>query len=170
MTKVKDLHRDWMKNPKYKAEYKALAEEFDLARTLIEARTHAGLSQTQLAKLMNGEIGVESVLRRKRIPFDQVEPRFVRETRAQQFREVAIDLHRDHVRAAREQFLRQRAGSGADLDDYVPRRGGGGGGDHAHEVLVDHEILPEPVPRLAAGLGEQVLDLVLGLRHRVIDI
>ena len=26
MTKVKDLHRDWMKSPKYKAEYKALAE------------------------------------------------------------------------------------------------------------------------------------------------
>jgi ribosome-binding protein aMBF1 (putative translation factor) len=52
MTKVKDLHRDWMKSPKYKAEYQALAEEFDLARTLIEARVHAKLSQTQLAKRM----------------------------------------------------------------------------------------------------------------------
>jgi len=52
MTKVKDLHRGWMKDPKYKAEYNALEEEFQLARTLIEARTSAGLSQTQLARRM----------------------------------------------------------------------------------------------------------------------
>ena len=45
MTKVKDLHRRWMKKPGYKAEYEALDEEFQLARTLIEARTRAGLSQ-----------------------------------------------------------------------------------------------------------------------------
>jgi transcriptional regulator with XRE-family HTH domain len=52
MTKVKDLHRDWMKNPKYKTEYEGLGKEFQLARTLIEARTRAGLSQTQLARRM----------------------------------------------------------------------------------------------------------------------
>lgn len=52
MTKVKDLHRGWMKNPKYKAEYEALGEEFELARALIEARARAGLSQTQLARRM----------------------------------------------------------------------------------------------------------------------
>ena len=52
MTKVKDLHRGWMKNPKYKAEYEALGKEYQLVRTLIEARTRAGLSQTQLARRM----------------------------------------------------------------------------------------------------------------------
>jgi ribosome-binding protein aMBF1 (putative translation factor) len=52
MTKVKSLHRGWMKNPKYKTEYAALEKEFQLARTLIEARTRAGLSQTQLARRM----------------------------------------------------------------------------------------------------------------------
>ena len=52
MTKVKDLHRDWMKNPKYKTEYEALGKEFQLVRSLIEARTRAGLSQTQLARRM----------------------------------------------------------------------------------------------------------------------
>jgi transcriptional regulator with XRE-family HTH domain len=52
MTKVKDLHRGWMKNPKYKAEYETLEKEFQLVRTLIEARTRAGLSQTQLARRM----------------------------------------------------------------------------------------------------------------------
>lgn len=52
MTKVKDLHRGWLKDPKYKAEYESLDEEFQLARTLIEARARAGLSQTQLAQRM----------------------------------------------------------------------------------------------------------------------
>jgi ribosome-binding protein aMBF1 (putative translation factor) len=52
MTKVKDLHRGWMKTPKYKTEYEALGKEFQLARALIEARTRAGLSQTQLARRM----------------------------------------------------------------------------------------------------------------------
>ena len=52
MTKMKDLHKGWMKSPKYKAEYKALGEEFQLLRTLIEARMHAGLSQSELARRM----------------------------------------------------------------------------------------------------------------------
>jgi ribosome-binding protein aMBF1 (putative translation factor) len=52
MTRVKDLHQGWMKDPKYKAEYEALQEEFQLARALIEARTRAGLSQAQVARRM----------------------------------------------------------------------------------------------------------------------
>jgi ribosome-binding protein aMBF1 (putative translation factor) len=52
MSKVKQLHRDWMKNPKYKAEYESLGREFQLVRALIEARMRAGLSQTQLARRM----------------------------------------------------------------------------------------------------------------------
>lgn len=52
MTKVKELHRRWSKDPAYKAAYDALDEEFELGRALIEARTRAGLSQTQLARRM----------------------------------------------------------------------------------------------------------------------
>jgi len=52
MTKVKDLHKRWSKEKEYHAEYDALEGEFALARTLIEARTRAGLSQTQLAQRM----------------------------------------------------------------------------------------------------------------------
>ena len=52
MTKLKDLHRRWSKNKDYKSAYDALGEEFELARTLIEARTRAGLTQTQLARRM----------------------------------------------------------------------------------------------------------------------
>ena len=53
MTKTSDLHRRWSKDADYKDAYDALGEEFDLARALIEARTAAGLSQSQLAKRMN---------------------------------------------------------------------------------------------------------------------
>lgn len=52
MTKISELHRRWRKDANYKNAYDALAEEFDLARALIEARTAAGLSQSQLAKKM----------------------------------------------------------------------------------------------------------------------
>ena len=52
MSTLKDLHRHWSKDESYKAAYDALDEEFQLARALIEARTRAGLSQTQLARRM----------------------------------------------------------------------------------------------------------------------
>jgi len=52
MTKIKELHRRWSKDDNYRADYEALDEEFQLARALIEARTRAGLSQTQLARRM----------------------------------------------------------------------------------------------------------------------
>ena len=52
MAKIKDLHRGWLSDPEYRREYEALEDEFQLARKLIEARTRAGLTQTQLAKRM----------------------------------------------------------------------------------------------------------------------
>ncbi len=52
MKKIGDLHRRWSGDPDYKAVYDALDEEFNLARVLIEARSAAGLSQSQLARRM----------------------------------------------------------------------------------------------------------------------
>lgn len=52
MTKVSDLHEEWMKNPEYRAEYEALEDEYQLARALIEARVRAGLTQEELAERM----------------------------------------------------------------------------------------------------------------------
>ena len=52
MTKIKDLHRRWSRDHDYKAAYRGLEGEFRLARALIEARTAAGLSQSQLARRM----------------------------------------------------------------------------------------------------------------------
>jgi transcriptional regulator with XRE-family HTH domain len=52
MTKVSDLHRKWMKDPKYRREHEELAPEFELANAVIAARVHAGITQEQLAKRM----------------------------------------------------------------------------------------------------------------------
>jgi hypothetical protein len=52
MTKVRDLHKKWMKDPEYRKAHKPLAPEFELARALIPARVQASLTQKQLAKSM----------------------------------------------------------------------------------------------------------------------
>jgi transcriptional regulator with XRE-family HTH domain len=46
------LKTKWLKQPRVKAAYDALAEEFDLAASLIDARRRAGLSQIEVAKRM----------------------------------------------------------------------------------------------------------------------
>lgn len=52
MTTISKLHQKWSSNPDYIAEYEAASLEFDMARQLIEARVHSGLSQDELAKKM----------------------------------------------------------------------------------------------------------------------
>ena len=51
-TRVDDLHNEWMKDPKYRREYKALDEEFSLTAAMIEARSRAGMTQEQVARRM----------------------------------------------------------------------------------------------------------------------
>ena len=52
MTRISELHRRWSEGAEYRAAYDALAPEFDLARALIAARGHAGLTQAELAARM----------------------------------------------------------------------------------------------------------------------
>lgn len=52
MSKMDDLHRKWSRDPKYRKAYEELRPEFDLAKVMIEARLHAGLTQEQLADRM----------------------------------------------------------------------------------------------------------------------
>ncbi len=47
-----DLHKNWMKDSKYRREYEALEEEFSLVNALIEARARAGLTQEEVARRM----------------------------------------------------------------------------------------------------------------------
>ena len=50
MGKVSELHKKWSKDPKYRSAYEGLRPEFEIARSLIGARTQAGLTQAQLAE------------------------------------------------------------------------------------------------------------------------
>ena len=52
MSRIRDLHAGWMKEPDYREAYEALEGEFALAAALIHARAAAGLTQEQLAARM----------------------------------------------------------------------------------------------------------------------
>ncbi|HJO57403.1 MAG TPA: helix-turn-helix transcriptional regulator [Nitrospinaceae bacterium] len=52
MTSLKALRKKWMQDPEFQKEYEALEPEFALARTLIEARANAGLTQEEVADRM----------------------------------------------------------------------------------------------------------------------
>lgn len=52
MSKLNDLHRKWVKNPKYRKAFEELKPEFELAQALIEARAEAGLTQKEVADRM----------------------------------------------------------------------------------------------------------------------
>ena len=52
MIKISDLHKKWSRDPDYQVAYDELGPEFELARSLLDARLRAGLTQTQLAERM----------------------------------------------------------------------------------------------------------------------
>ena len=52
MARITDLHKKWMKEPKYRKAHEAVEEEFALASALIAARNRAGLTQQALARKM----------------------------------------------------------------------------------------------------------------------
>jgi transcriptional regulator with XRE-family HTH domain len=52
MARITDLHKKWIKEPKYRKAYEALDEEFVLASAVIDVRNRAGLTQQELARKM----------------------------------------------------------------------------------------------------------------------
>jgi len=52
MARISEMHKKWMKEPKYRKAYEALEEEFVLAAAVIEVRNRAGLTQEALAQKM----------------------------------------------------------------------------------------------------------------------
>lgn len=62
------LKARWMKDPAFRAEYKALAPEFALARALIKARAKAGLTQAAVAKRMGTTQSVVARIESGRTP------------------------------------------------------------------------------------------------------
>ena len=54
---VREVAKEWFKDPEFVREYDALEEEFALAGAVIGARAHAGLTQEELAERMGTKIG-----------------------------------------------------------------------------------------------------------------
>lgn len=52
MTRIAEMHKRWMKEPKYRKAYEALEDELAVARAVIAARTRVGLTQMELARKM----------------------------------------------------------------------------------------------------------------------
>lgn len=45
-----DLHKEWMKDPEFRREYKKLEPEFQIARQIIGARIKKKMTQAELAR------------------------------------------------------------------------------------------------------------------------
>ena len=52
MARISDMHKKWMKEPKYRKAYETLEEEFVLASAVMDVRNRAGLTQQELARKM----------------------------------------------------------------------------------------------------------------------
>lgn len=52
MTRISDMHRKWVEDPKYRKAYEDLEGEFAIAKALISARNRVGLTQAALARKM----------------------------------------------------------------------------------------------------------------------
>ncbi len=55
MTKICDLHRRWLEDSEDQAAYEVCRPEFEIASAIIAARSKAGLTQEELAKLMSAK-------------------------------------------------------------------------------------------------------------------
>ena len=55
MTKVEQLHQQWLEEPEYKTAYEEMVFEFEIASAIIAARTKAGLTQEELAQRMSAK-------------------------------------------------------------------------------------------------------------------
>jgi transcriptional regulator with XRE-family HTH domain len=49
---VREIAKEWFKDPEFVAAYDALEEEFAIAEALIRARAHADMTQEQVAQAM----------------------------------------------------------------------------------------------------------------------
>jgi transcriptional regulator with XRE-family HTH domain len=81
MTKIKDLHKKWLRDDDYRREYDALEEEFALASALIAARSRAGLTQEELAEKMDtSQSAIARMESGRTIPSGSTLKRFARAT------------------------------------------------------------------------------------------
>lgn len=72
---IRDIAREWLKDPAFRAEYEALEPELALASALIEARGRAGMTQAQVAEAMGTTQAVIARLEGGRVKPSSPSPR-----------------------------------------------------------------------------------------------
>ena len=78
---VREVAKEWLEDPEFRAAYQALEEEFALASALIEARGRAGMTQAQVAEAMGTTQAVIARLESGRVkPSTRTLERFARAT------------------------------------------------------------------------------------------
>ena len=81
MTRMRDLHKTWLRDPEYLREYRALEEQYALAYAMIEARARAGLTQEQLAdRMKTSQRAIARMESGRTIPSGSTLKRFARAT------------------------------------------------------------------------------------------
>lgn len=68
MARISDMHKRWMKEPKYKKAYQALEGEFVMASAVMDVRNRTGLTQQELAEDGNDSTGCRTPGKRARTP------------------------------------------------------------------------------------------------------
>ncbi|MDE0279675.1 MAG: helix-turn-helix transcriptional regulator [Gammaproteobacteria bacterium] len=68
MSTLEELHERWSRDADYRKAYERLEPEFEVARTLIEARQRAGFTQAELAARMKTTQSAVARLESGRIP------------------------------------------------------------------------------------------------------
>ncbi len=96
---------------------------------------------------------------------DQGEIRPIAQAVAADGLQGTVDFDGDDVARLSHEFLGERAGPRAHLEDDVVGSELGGGHQFAHQVAVDEEVLAETLQRPNAGGGENRPDLVFRLGH-----
>jgi len=78
---VEEVAKEWMKDPKFRDAYDALAEEFAIADAFIRARAEANLTQEQVAERMGTTQAVIARLESGRVkPSTRTLERFAKAT------------------------------------------------------------------------------------------
>ena len=49
-TRIRDLHKTWLRERDYRDAWEALRDEFEVASAIVDARARAGLTQAELAE------------------------------------------------------------------------------------------------------------------------
>lgn len=81
MTRMRDLHKEWLRDEQYRREYDALEEQFTLASAMIAARSKAGLTQEELAaRMKTSQTAIARMESGRTIPSGTTLKRFARAT------------------------------------------------------------------------------------------